>query len=93
MPTNWVQGYRGDRNDGAYDLISEARNTSTARFTRPKVSKTKALASLAIDSASKASTTNAMAAPVETTPNTGVPNRPRPPIQAGSRPSRAMAIG
>ena len=93
MPANWVNGYRGDRKAGAYDLISDARSTSTARFTRPRVRSTKALANLAIDSISKATTTKAMADPVMTTPTTGVPNRLRVPIRAGRRPSRAIAIG
>ena len=93
MPASWVNGYRGDRKAGAYDLISDARSTSTARFTRPRVRSTKALANLAMDSISKATTTKAMAAPVMTTPTTGVPNRLRVPIRAGRRPSRAIAIG
>ena len=62
-------------------------------FNNPRVSSTKALASLAIASALKANTTTAMAIPVVTTPIAGVPNRLSRPRAPGSRPSRAMAIG
>ncbi len=70
-----------------------ARNTITARFTSPRVSRTKALASFAIAVASKTATTRAMAAPVPRMPHVGVWKRLKRPKKVGNSPSRLIASG